>query len=77
VASAGAAAAHVLAWPYTAAVLPTTAVYRQLAERGPAQDAGVTRTRTFIQKNSSKIPLIVTRKGGKVLQALLARIYGA
>ena len=33
VASAGASAAHVLAWPYTAAVLAATAVYRLLAER--------------------------------------------
>jgi hypothetical protein len=33
VASAGAAAVHVLAWPYTAAVLAVTAVYRLLAER--------------------------------------------
>ena len=33
VASAGAAAVHVLAWPYTAAVLTATAVYRLLAER--------------------------------------------
>ena len=33
VASAGAAAVHVLAWPYTAVVLAVTAVYRLLAER--------------------------------------------
>jgi hypothetical protein len=33
VASAGAAAVHILAWPYTAAVLAATAVYRLLAER--------------------------------------------
>ena len=33
VASAGAAAVHVLAWPYTAAILVLTAVYRLLAER--------------------------------------------
>jgi uncharacterized protein (DUF849 family) len=33
VASAGAAAVHVLAWPCTAAVLVATAVYRLLAER--------------------------------------------
>lgn len=32
-ASAGAAAVHVLAWPYTAAVLGVTAVYKLLAER--------------------------------------------
>ena len=33
-AGAGVAAVHVLAWPYTAAVLAATAVYRLLAERG-------------------------------------------
>jgi hypothetical protein len=33
VASAGAVTVHVLAWPYTAAVLAVTAVYRLLAER--------------------------------------------
>lgn len=33
-ASAGAGAFHVLAWPYTAAILAVTAVYRLLAERG-------------------------------------------
>jgi len=33
VASTGAAAVHVLAWPYTAAVLTVTAVYKLLAER--------------------------------------------
>jgi hypothetical protein len=33
VVSAGATAVHVLAWPYTAAVLAVTAVYRLLAER--------------------------------------------
>jgi hypothetical protein len=33
VASAGATAVHVLAWPYTAAILAVTAVYRLLAER--------------------------------------------
>ena len=33
VASAGAAAVHVVAWPYTAVVLAATAVYRLLAER--------------------------------------------
>jgi hypothetical protein len=33
VASAGAAAVQVLTWPYTAAVLAVTAVYRLLAER--------------------------------------------
>jgi hypothetical protein len=33
VVSAGAAAVHVLAWPYTAVVLVATAVYRLLAER--------------------------------------------
>jgi hypothetical protein len=33
VASAGTAAVHVLAWPYTAAVLAVTAVYRLLAEQ--------------------------------------------
>jgi hypothetical protein len=33
VAGAGAAAAHVLAWPYTAAILAVTAIYRLLAER--------------------------------------------
>ena len=33
VASAGATAVHVLAWPYTAAILAATAVYRLLAER--------------------------------------------
>jgi hypothetical protein len=33
VVSAGAAAVHVLAWPYTAVVLAATAVYRLLAER--------------------------------------------
>jgi hypothetical protein len=33
VAGAGAAAVHVLAWPYTAAVLGVTAVFRLLAER--------------------------------------------
>ena len=32
-ASAGAATAHVLAWPYTAMVLGVTAAYRLLAER--------------------------------------------
>lgn len=32
-ASAGAVTVHVLAWPYTAAVLAVTAVYRLLAER--------------------------------------------
>ncbi len=32
-ASAGASAVHVLAWPYTAAVLVVTAAYRLLAER--------------------------------------------
>ena len=34
VASTGAAAVHVLAWPYAAAILAVTAVYRLLAERG-------------------------------------------
>jgi hypothetical protein len=33
IASAGASAVHVLAWPYTAAVLAVTAAYRLLAER--------------------------------------------
>jgi hypothetical protein len=33
VASAGATTVHVLAWPYTAAALAATAVYRLLAER--------------------------------------------
>ena len=33
VAGAGAAAVHVLAWPYAAVVLAATAVYRLLAER--------------------------------------------
>jgi hypothetical protein len=33
VASAGAAAVHVLAWPYTAVVLAVTGAYRLLAER--------------------------------------------
>jgi hypothetical protein len=33
VASAGAATVHVLAWPYAAAILAVTAVYRLLAER--------------------------------------------
>ena len=33
VASAGAAAVHVLAWPYTAVILAAAAVYRLLAER--------------------------------------------
>jgi hypothetical protein len=33
VASTGAAAVHVLAWPYAAAILAVTAVYRLLAER--------------------------------------------
>jgi hypothetical protein len=33
VAGAGVVAVHVLAWPYTAAVLAVTAVYRLLAER--------------------------------------------
>ncbi len=33
VASAGATAVHILAWPYTAAILAATAVYRLLAER--------------------------------------------
>ena len=32
-ASAGAAAVHTLAWPYTALILAVTAVYRLLAER--------------------------------------------
>jgi hypothetical protein len=32
-ASAGAAAIHVVAWPYTAAVLAVTVVYRLLSER--------------------------------------------
>jgi hypothetical protein len=32
-ASAGVAVVHVLAWPYTAAVLAVTVVYRLLAER--------------------------------------------
>jgi hypothetical protein len=32
-ASAGATAVHLLAWPYTAALLAVTAVYRLLAER--------------------------------------------
>jgi hypothetical protein len=32
-ASAGASAVHVLAWPYSAAVLAVTAAYRLLAER--------------------------------------------
>jgi hypothetical protein len=34
VASTGAAAVHVLAWPYAAAILAVTAVFRLLAERG-------------------------------------------
>ncbi len=33
VASAGAAAIHVLAWPYTAVILAAAAIYRLLAER--------------------------------------------
>jgi hypothetical protein len=33
VASVGVTAVHVLAWPYTAAILAATAVYRLLAER--------------------------------------------
>jgi len=33
VVGAGASAVHVLAWPYTAAILAATAVYRLLAER--------------------------------------------
>jgi hypothetical protein len=33
VASAGAAAVHVMAWPYTATVLTVAAVYRLLADR--------------------------------------------
>ncbi len=33
VASTGATAVHVLTWPYSAAVLAATAVYRLLAER--------------------------------------------
>ena len=57
VVGAGTAAVHVLAWPYTAAVLAVTAAYRLLAERA--------RRKTLVDVVSQSPPgtIVVMEKG--------------
>jgi hypothetical protein len=56
-ASAGVAAVHVLTWPYTAAVLAVTAVFRLLAEQA--------RRKTLVELVSHAPPgtIVVMEKG--------------